>query len=454
MLTAMASGSPPTPPENRRPRKVCYVLINYYEQTYRHYLYLYELLRELSRDHEMALIIEDCHGTPDFPDMEEVHILRHRDGWRNRVEMFRLMRDLRRRGYEVFYSHYSYRAALTAGVVTKLYGGEVYFWNCIMVDHFLDEMYRISGRSPLVALRNAVFRFRMRMVVRMITSLVTGSDFMADYYGEHFGAPPEKTLVLANWIRPERYRDQLSQGHLVREQLSIPADHRIVLYVHGLVRGKGGHRLPRICWEVLQEAPKTDFIIIGDGPTRPYVEHELDRLGIRERVHLLGHVENSIIGRYYAVADVFMLPSMFDAFTRVVLEAMACGVPFVATDGGGGVRAYTSPKQHECIVTVDEVHRFPEMILTLLRDEAYRRELIAEGYRQVASYTHECAVERFRHHVIEGHPEPLDPTSGIRALLDRGLAPGAEGPQHLGGRGVQPGDRDEAAAAHPPRPVS
>ena len=77
------------------------------------------------------------------------------------------------------------------------------------------------------------------------------------------------------------------------------------------------------------------LLLVGEGPEQRALEQQAARLGVAGAVTFAGYVPQDRMAPYYRAADVFALPSEFDNSPNVVLEAMACGLPVVATDVGG-----------------------------------------------------------------------------------------------------------------------
>lgn len=108
---------------------------------------------------------------------------------------------------------------------------------------------------------------------------------------------------------------------------------KVVTTVANLRRGKGHDVLLRAAVAVLRPHPDARFRLVGDGPLRATLEEDARTLGIRDRVDFLGHRDD--VPALLGSSDLFAFPSLMEAFPNGVMEAMAAGLPIVATDVGG-----------------------------------------------------------------------------------------------------------------------
>ncbi len=147
------------------------------------------------------------------------------------------------------------------------------------------------------------------------------------------GAPPEHMVVLRNGVDLTLF--QPCDRNFLRHQLNLTG--RILLSVGNLVRLKGNH----LTIEALEQLPDTHLVIIGEGPEKPSLRELADRLGLSQRVHFLGNIPQNELPLYYSGADALILASSREGWANVLLEAMACGTPVVATDVGGNREVVT-----------------------------------------------------------------------------------------------------------------
>lgn len=112
----------------------------------------------------------------------------------------------------------------------------------------------------------------------------------------------------------------------------LGADNGFLLYVGGLIEGKGVRYLVSAMPEIVVEFPEIKLVMIGEG----YLENELkilsETLGVEKNVLFAGIIPNADLPPYFATADIFILPSFSEGYSLVIREALACGTPVIATD--------------------------------------------------------------------------------------------------------------------------
>lgn len=368
-----------------RPR-LCYVLPKYDAATEEHFFHTYRLLEELSRHAELAVIVERSTGRPVLG-LSEVHVQR----WA-RVPSLRLLEivylcaRLRLRGFRCYYVHYSYFGALAAWLVTRVAGGRLFYWHCVSV------LFQKQGWSRDAITHRLKAELPLRLTMRLVDVLVTGTPSLARFYDRTFRLSLERIRVVPNEIDPDRFLPDPAAAAALRSRLRIGSADPVVLFVHRLVPRKGSHYLPAIAAGVCRAAPNVRFVIVGDGPGAADVRQRVeDDPILRERVRLVGWVANADVAAYYALAAVFIMPSEEEGFPRVLLESMASGVPFVASDIGG-VRDICTPLQQRMLVPVGHVDQFIERVLSVLGDASLRHSLREDGWHQVRLFTTEAVA--------------------------------------------------------------
>lgn len=165
----------------------------------------------------------------------------------------------------------------------------------------------------------------------------------------------------------------------LRERLGADVDTRLVLAVGRLSREKGHADLVRsfAAARELRRELNVILVIVGEGPERVRVETEARAAGVLERIVFAGHTSN--VRPYYAAADVLALPSHSEGSPNVLLEAMAAGLPVVAT-AVGGVPEIAKDGESALLVPAHDTKAFAAALGRVLTDEA-----LADGLGRAAA---------------------------------------------------------------------
>ena len=143
------------------------------------------------------------------------------------------------------------------------------------------------------------------------------------------GAAPERVTVLRNGVDLQIFRPAVGR-----------AAGRVLLSVGLLIERKGHDRIIA----ALPSLPDHRLVIIGQGPDRAALLAQAEGLGVADRVTLLGAVPHGELARHYAAADALILASSREGWANVLLEAMACGTPVIASPAWGSREAVRAPE--------------------------------------------------------------------------------------------------------------
>ena len=150
------------------------------------------------------------------------------------------------------------------------------------------------------------------------------------------GADPAKIEVLHNGVDLDRFKPLPEVKGEMRKKLGIAGDACAVLTVRRLVYKNGIDTLLDSAEIAVKRNPNLVFVAVGKGPDFEEVQKRIVQLGMQNNFKLTGFVSDEDLPVYYNVADLFALPSKSgEGLPLVALEAMACGLPVMATNVGG-----------------------------------------------------------------------------------------------------------------------
>ncbi|MFP8953861.1 glycosyltransferase [Natrialbaceae archaeon A-arb3/5] len=216
---------------------------------------------------------------------------------------------------------------------------------------------------------------RVRTLVRHVTPrladhVVSNSEAGAEFIVDH-GADPDDVSVVHNGRDLEAYRSGEATPEL-RESLGIPPDARVVGTVGRLLERKGHYDLLEAWPGVVAAHPDAHLLLVGDGPDREGLEARARTLGIAETVHFAGTRDD--VPALLDLMDVFAFPSHFEGLPGALLEAMAAGLPIVATPVDGNSELVTAGESG-VFVPVSDPDSLESQISTLLTKEEHGHKL-------------------------------------------------------------------------------
>lgn len=239
-----------------------------------------------------------------------------------------------------------------------------------------------------------------RKLAGRMTRLVGNSQSVADFYRGQ-GLPPEKITVIQNGIEVPAV-SECARADLRRE-LGIPQESHVVGYIGRLARQK---RVLDLVWafELIRVMHgEVCFVIVGDGPEREKLEKFAHKLEVGQRIKFLGHRDDT--PRLLSALDVFWLASDFEGQSNSIMEAMAAGLPVVASDISPN-RELVIPGETGWLAGVGNRVEFATLAERLLLDPALARQFGEAGRNRIAaSFSVERMVEaysRLYHEVCPG----------------------------------------------------
>jgi len=151
--------------------------------------------------------------------------------------------------------------------------------------------------------------------------------------------------------------------------------------------------------------------IIGDGEQRSFLEKKIRRRGLEGCVRLLGFQQNPF--KYMAAADLFVLSSRFEGFGNVIIEAMACGAPVVATDCPFGPGEIIKDGKNGILVAPDSTGALAEGMLRVLTDKELKKRLASGGATRSLDFDAKVITRAYEELFL--HVAGVSGTSGVKS---------------------------------------
>jgi len=228
---------------------------------------------------------------------------------------------------------------------------------------------RIASHVHTVEGRSLPWRNRFdRLTLRWIDVEICVSQAVARDRARRIGAPESKLRVIPNGVDLERPR-QLERVTRAKATTGLVPGMRTILAIGRLDRQKGFDVLVETAPHLLSGNEDLQIVIVGEGPERETLERAIARLGLAERVLMPGYRED--IGRYLARAEVLVMPSRWEGFGITAVEAMAAGVPVIASD----VDSLPEIVEHQrtgLLVPPEDIAALANAVRSLLADPATR----------------------------------------------------------------------------------
>ncbi len=223
--------------------------------------------------------------------------------------------------FDLIDAHYFYPDGVAAAMLGAHFGKPV--------------VITARGSDLNLIAQHAAPRRMIQRAAAAAAGLITVSDALKDRLVA-LGVPPERVRVLRNGVDLARF----SPADRDAARAALGLDGPVLLAVGNVIPLKG-HDL---IIDALPRLPAATFLLIGDGAEQDALVAQAKRLGVAARVRFLGRVPQEDLPRYYNAADLLIHPSSCEGWPNVLLEAMACGTPVLATKVGGIPEVVAAPE--------------------------------------------------------------------------------------------------------------
>ena len=292
--------------------------------------------------------------------------------------------------------------------------GEANFINALLsprpiltVHNHLSSTSKLRGKTEAFA-----FNVLLRLLYRRATVVAVSEAVKRDLV-ENFGLPANRIVVITNAVNIHEIQGLSAEDVTCPWNPSLP----VVITAGRLHPQKGQWHLLRAFAEVRRKM-ECQLAILGTGDLEDYLRRLAAELGIDNDVYFLGWQKNPF--KFMAKADLFVLSSVTEGFGLVLLEAMACRLPVIATDCPGSSKEIIAPGGEEYGILVsaagDKMYSGLEpctgeelelagAILRMLRDTKLRQRYIEAGLVRIRDFDRATFVEKYRRLICSSVPQ-------------------------------------------------
>jgi glycosyltransferase involved in cell wall biosynthesis len=208
-----------------------------------------------------------------------------------------------------------------------------------------------------------------RATTRFVSKYIAVCECDARFLGNEKHVPARKIAIIRNGVDTRRFAVPQDARNAIRHALGFTEADSVLIVVARLHPGKGHRVLLDAMRQLLHSYPKLKLICLGEGQGEPELRALSESFGLAHCVRLVGYQQN--VPEWLAAADINVLPSFYEGLPLTILEAMASGLPTVASNVGGIPEAIEDGVSG-LLVPPGDPHRLAEALSLLLRNAATR----------------------------------------------------------------------------------
>jgi glycosyltransferase involved in cell wall biosynthesis len=237
------------------------------------------------------------------------------------------------------------------------------------------------------------YRLLYRLSARSVDGFIAVAEGVKTELLETIRPTEDKITVICNGVDVKRYQRSVDKAAL-RQTLGLNEHDRVIAVVGTFKRQKGHAHLIEAAASLIPEFPDLHILLIGDGDLRAELQAQTQNLRIEQHVHFLGSRYD--VPDLLAASDYFVLPSLWEGLPMALIEAMASGLPIVATEVSGTQQVMV-PGETGLVVPAGDTQQLKEAIRSLLANPARAQAMGAAARRHVEAFS---ARKQAEEHVV------------------------------------------------------
>jgi glycogen(starch) synthase len=223
--------------------------------------------------------------------------------------------------------------------------------------------------------------------------VIACSHYMGEQIADIFGVEEERISVIPNGIDPEDLPvPDAPELRRLRREFADPGE-KLVLLIGRLVYEKGFQLALEAMPRLIAAVPNTRFLVAGSGTHESELRRQAEDQGLMEHGTFLGWIGDDVLHSLYRIADLTVVPSIYEPFGLVALEAMASGCPCIVADTGG-LREVVPHEEAGMRFRARDPEALAEVAIRVLGDNELGRRLVADAYDHVRRFDWNDVAER------------------------------------------------------------
>lgn len=246
------------------------------------------------------------------------------------------------------------------------------------------------GGSDIPGANPSRYRYVYPLLTPLLKAIWRGAKFRTVCSHDlarlgHAADPATEFIVIPNGVETDRF-----------VPITRPPNPKVkILFIGRLIPRKGFQRVVASLPEVRQQTNKPFAVeVVGSGAAREDLDKIAEKLGVSDLISYVGTVPYEQLEKAYQYADIFVLTSLSEGMPSVILEAMGCGLPVVASDVGGN-NELVAEGTTGYLIDGDDVATLAKRLAQLINDETLRREMGRRGREAALKYDWQHIMSRY-----------------------------------------------------------
>lgn len=293
---------------------------------------------------------------------------------------------------------YSDRAKLAVPIIPILQGCIRQEINSFKTNSFAGKLRSFSLFKAFSGLFYSYYR-QQKPLLSISDRIITASEELIDDLSRWFGERiATKAVPVFNSIDPEVFRPNLDLRGKLRKKLGIQDDEVLLMTSGTLNKEKGHHLAIESLSHIHTHLPSTKLMIVGSGEFRSSLEKQIQENGLQESIIFPGFIPNHEMVKYYNAADVYLMPTLrIEGLPFVLLEAMSCAKPVVATRTGGNT-SIIKDGENGFLIEPTNIKQLIHYIMMILKDDKIKTRLSESARKTILE---DCNIDKMVDKTVE-----------------------------------------------------